>query len=365
VDRPQAVTGAPQLAVTVPDALPASSQPVERPQAVAPSPELAAVPLPAPALPQVTLEATPSTQPEPPVVPPVAPAVRAPAAELAEVPAAPQPSSVPDVDVPSSLPEVADIAVSSPAPLPEVATTATEPATQAATPEAAATAAAQEAPSPADAPAQTSWTKPGDQFSPAPEHSAQGKPNPQERYDRNGRPAAPPQAAGTRGEGGETGNGSKPGEYVQLYPRGNSDVMERRSSRVDYQPTLFEQYWAPQNESVLDTGLRHFVEKFTYKHTFDLGRGVHVNCVIGPMALFFGCGGDGPPAPSAKSDDPRLNMAPSNPLVPDLDTPATAPVTPPQSSRTDVQCQMARVTGGPPPPGCPGAPVQPSKSDQW
>lgn len=366
VTQPQAVTGAPQLAVTLPDALPASLQPVERPQAIAPSPELAAVRLPAPALPQVTLEtAAPSARPAPPDVQPVAPALRAPDAELAEVPVAPQFSSVPEVDVPSTLPEVADVAVPSPAPLPEVATTTATPAEQAATPEASATSAPQETQAPAEASAQTSWAKPSDQFAPAPEHSADGKPNPLERYDRNGKPSAPPQSTGTHGEGGESGNGSKSGEYVQLYPRGNSDVMGRRSSRVDYQPTLFEQYWAPQNESVLDTWLRHFVEKFTYKHTFDLGRGVHVNCVIGPMALFFSCGGDGPSAASAKSNDPRLNMAPANPLVPDLAPPATAPNAPPQSSRTDVQCQVARVAGGPPPPGCPGAPVQPSKSDQW
>jgi hypothetical protein len=345
--NPQTLTGAPRLSVTVPDALPASAQPVQRPQPVSPSPAMAEIPLPAEAVPNVTLEATPAPQVKTQALP-SAPAMRAADAALAPVPVAPQAAPVPQVDVQSIQSRVVDVPVQAPA-LPAVQTATQAPAASA----------------PANTSAAASWVRPSDQFAPAPEHSANGKANPLNRYSRNGKPSASPLARGTHGAGAPGGAGTQPG-YVQLYPHGNSNVMGRNTSRIEYHPTLFEQYWVPANESALDSLLRRFVEKFTYQHVFDLGDGVRVKCVVGPLAIFAGCGGADPPRQkSAKSDDVRLNMAPANPLVPGLGEPAPTAAASSPPPGNEVQCEVARVAGGPPPPGCPGAPIQPSKSDQW
>lgn len=171
---------------------------------------------------------------------------------------------------------------------------------------------------------------------------------------------------GGAAESGGNGSGDKKG-YVQLAPRGNSDVMRRSSDKLGYTPTLFDQYWAPKNESLLDTFLRQVVEKMTVKHTFHLAPGVRVHCVMGPMALFIGCGGDPPRQKSSKSNDQRLNMAPADPLVPNPGAPSPAmnSTAPGVQLDNDIRCSTARVAGSPPPPGCDKAPVKPSQSDQW
>lgn len=325
--------GAPKSDITIEQALPASPQPVERPQELPPTPQVAEVPLPSAEPPDVKLDSAPpppamplaAPQPEPlqrpelQSTPPPAQIAAQPATTPAEQAqqAAPQPAQTPSVEAPSQ--SVANAAPSSEAPSTEAAT------------------------------APSDWSAGNDQFSP-------------QASSANGH-AAPVHGHGKGAHGG--GNG-KPGNYVQLYPRGNSDVMGRSGDRLGYQPTIFDKYWAPDNEDAITSWLRHIVDALTFKHTFDLGRGVRVHCVLGPMAVFFGCGGDPPPPPSVRSGDPRLNMAPSAALVPGLGPASGSTVSkPPQSTREDVQCATARVTGGPPPPGCPGAPVQPSKSDQW
>lgn len=299
------------------------------------TPEVPAVDTPPTA---VRITATPMTQPSISAPQVKLQAVTAPTAELAPIPQTPDttpatPSldlpmaqvpepQAPDVQAPSvhvEMPSVAAETVSQPAPASSTRKATVSPRTTAKT-----------------------WAPANDQFKPVGSH---------------------------QGELGATKRpGSKPAGTVRLMPRGNSDVMTRNSDRLGYKPTIFDQYWAPDNESILDTFLRHLIEKLTVTHTFHLAPGVRVKCALGPMAIFLACGdADGPRPKSAKSNDPRLNMAPARPLVPGLGTPtpaqsSTAPITP---FDTDAKCAVARVAGGPPPPGCPGAPPPPSKSDVW
>lgn len=163
---------------------------------------------------------------------------------------------------------------------------------------------------------------------------------------------------------------------VVLQPRGNSDVMTRKSDKLGYEPTRFDKYWAPENETLADRLLRRFVQKLTWRKTFHLAPGLRLHCRIGPVVVFFGCTGDAPRKPSNKSDDRRLNMAPAG-----TQSAAHAAASPAEStagnftspvrahsaprSPAPAACETARVAGSPPPPGCPDAPVKPSQSDQW
>ncbi|HET6586663.1 MAG TPA: hypothetical protein VFG67_02685 [Oleiagrimonas sp.] len=286
----------------------------------------------------VRITATPMTQPSISTPQVTLHAVTAPTAELAPIPQTPDttpaaPSldlpmaqvpepQAPDVQAPSvhvEMPSVAAETVSQPAPASSTRKITASPRTTAKT-----------------------WAPANDQFKPV--------------------------GSSHQGEQGATKRpGSKPAGTVQLMPRGNSDVMTRNSDHLGYKPTIFDQYWAPDNESILDTFLRHLIEKLTVMHTFHLAPGVRVKCALGPMAIFLACGdADGPRPKSAKSNDPRLNMAPARPLVPGLGTSSPAPsTTAPLHLDNSVKCSVARVAGGPPPPGCPGAPVKPSQSDQW
>lgn len=152
----------------------------------------------------------------------------------------------------------------------------------------------------------------------------------------------------------QAGQGSPNGvpDYIQRQPQGNTDVMTRHYKGLQYKRTIFDQYWAPDNRDLLSSMLQRLVDALSFHKTFNLGHGVRVHC--GGWLLGFGCGGDPPPPPSALSNDPRLNMAPAKPLVPGLGA-STAPppkLPPPGSSEQSVQCETARVSGGPLPPGC-------------
>lgn len=153
--------------------------------------------------------------------------------------------------------------------------------------------------------------------------------------------------------------------YIQRMPQGNSDVMTRRGSAgFVYRSTRFDQYWVPYGQSALDSMLQRLVDKLTYTQHFDLPRGIHGECKVSPiMVLLFSCHANPPPIPTADSNDPRLDMAPAQPLAPGL---GTSPPAPPASvtlpHRDDVTCATARVAGSPPPPGCPGSG---KASDQW
>ncbi len=266
-----------------------------------------------------------------------APALSAPEAALAPIPQAPETASAaPALDLPvARVPEPqAPAAVQ--APSIRVDTSAVAEPTSAEP--ASATSAARSTSS--SVATSESWAPANDQFKPV-----------TGRHGKSGTPAGD-QTGGKKG-------------YVQLLPQGNSDVMSRSSDHLGYEPTIFDQYWAPEGESILDTFLRRVIEKLTVKHTFHVAPGVRVHCVLGPMAIFLSCGGDPPRKGSSKSDDPRLNMAPARSLVPDLAAPAPASTAPAFRLDSKASCATARVAGSPPPPGCPGAPVGPSQSDQW
>ena len=155
----------------------------------------------------------------------------------------------------------------------------------------------------------------------------------------------------------QAGKGSPEGvpAYVQRQPQGNSDVMTRQYRGFHYKRTIFDQYWAPDNQGLLTSLLQRLVDALSFHKTFDLGHGVRIHC--GGWLLGFGCGG-GPPQPMSKmSNDRRLNMAPAKPLVPGLGSPVVVPppAPPPSSSEESVKCETARVAGGPLPPGCAAA----------
>jgi len=163
--------------------------------------------------------------------------------------------------------------------------------------------------------------------------------------------AEPGQGTADQRQAGQGSPEGVPG-YIQRQPQGNSDVMTRQYHGFHYKRTIFDQYWAPDNQGLLTSLLQRLVDALSFHKTFDLGHGVRIHC--GGWLLGFGCGG-GPPQPMSKmSNDRRLNMAPAKPLVPGLGRPAAAPppAPPPSSSGESVKCETARVAGGPLPPGC-------------
>ncbi len=348
-ERPQVDLGRPDLDVSGTLDLP-------RPTVVRTVPEAATPDVPAARLAAPEVSVTPDqarVRVEPVTVQPV----QMPSATLTPIPESPASRTSPRFDLPvAAVPEPQAPRVEMPALHAEMTVPAPQtpaPATTTTTAEAVASAeragpatsesarAADAGESAADASRNDSWLPADDRFQPATGDGAG--------------------ASGT----GDARDGKK--GYVQLEPRGNSDVMQRSSDRLGYTPTIFEQYWAPDNESLLDTMLRRFVEKLSFKHTFHLAPGVRVHCVVGPLAIFIGCGGDPPRGVSSKSGDERLNMAPANPLVPGMGTqaPATNRSAPEVQVDNDINCTMARVAGSPPPPGCDKAPATPSRSDRW
>ena len=105
-------------------------------------------------------------------------------------------------------------------------------------------------------------------------------------------------------------------DYVQRMPQGDTRIM-RHTNPVKYRPTRFAQDWNQGGDSSIDDALQKLVDKTTVKHTFNLGRGIHLHCGISLAALAGGCGGDPPSPPSRKDGDERLDMPPPKPLAPD------------------------------------------------
>jgi len=377
---------------------------VARPEvsAAPPVPELQPVPLPAQAAPTVNL--APQLQPPTPVVATERPQIQAPTLTVA--PAEPELEAVPVAPrAPSLIEQPTPPAMAAPrvdTPAPQVTVTVARPELPTDTPEqaspqppaapAAPTPASETAastPAPAETPTAPAATKPGERdVSTAPHATPQGSDTANPGVP-NGAPQAPligkdgsivlpapgqgsgnrtggtsPEGAQQGAEGGE--RSGRLGEYIQLKPHGDTQIMEHRAPNIGYKPTRFEQDWAPEGESSIDTALRHAVEKTTVRHTFHLPRGVRIECValpLLPMAL-LGCHNPDPPA---KPLDPaiyqRLNMA-ATPLAPPPPPPAT--VVPPPSAApiqldNSVQCASARVSGGPLPPGCATATTTPPR----
>lgn len=400
-----------RVPLTVAPASVVLARPQATPAAAPPVPELQPVPLPAQAAPQVNLQPQ-IRAPAPIVVAADRPQVQAPAVTVAaaepqldavpvaplapsliEQPRAPAPAA-PKLDVPA--PPAAAITVARPS-IAETPAAAPTPTAPAAAPTATAATAADKAAanvSPASAPesaaaraADTASAQAGKRdVSTAPDATPQGSDTatPGSPTGREAPPAlaigqdgslalpAPGQGAGKTGsEGSAAGNAAtgaasgQPGDYIQLKPHGDVQIMEHRAPNLGYKPTRFEQDWAPEGESSIDTALRHAVEKTTVKHTFHLPRGVRIECAampLFPMAL-FGCRNPDPPAKAVEPElYQRLNL-PSAALAP---PPAPVvsvakPVAAPIVLDNTVQCANARVAGGPLPPGCTSATGAPAK----
>jgi hypothetical protein len=402
------------LDVKVPrSAEPPSVQPIHATVTAAPPvPDLQAVPLPAQASPQVNLQAS-FTVPTP-VVQREAPRIEAPAVEVAEaqldaVPqtalarpavAPPEASAVKVQDTRKAMASVERPALARPQlseqPAPEPAAEA-KPATVAdagaeAAPatkdnSAADTSAADASEPTASAETSTASTTKadaGDDVSTAPDASALGSDTATPGQPAGvaeavatgtGQPAPTPAQGSTetatgksRGVGEQgadqagAAQGEKQGElgdYVQLKPRGNTDVMSHRSSGITYKATSFDKYWAPKNESSIDTALRRAVEKTTVKHTFNLPQGIRVECSASPLLpiALLGCGNPDPPAkPLGQEVYRRLNLPSTAAGVPTVPAPATsAPKRAAIVFNNDAECAAARVAGGPLPPGCESA----------
>ncbi|WP_350015863.1 hypothetical protein ABNK63_13000 [Rhodanobacter sp. IGA1.0] len=164
------------------------------------------------------------------------------------------------------------------------------------------------------------------------------------------------------------------GEYVQLKPHGDTQIMSHGRPDIGYKPTRFEQDWAPEGESSIDTALRRAAEKTRVTHTFHLPRGIRIKCAVNPLIpiALLGCGNPDPPAkPLDQKIYDRLNLAPANPVA----KPAVAASSPSPAPMikfdNSAECAAARVAGSPPPPGCevitlpvkPAAPA--SSSSSW
>ncbi len=147
------------------------------------------------------------------------------------------------------------------------------------------------------------------------------------------------------------------GNYVQVTPHGDTTIMDHRAPNIGYKPTRFDKDWTPPGESSVDTALRHAVEKTTTTHTFHLPQGVRIKCALTPllpMALLSCGNGDPPPAPVADKVYDRMHLAPANPPVPPAPAASAAQVAKAAPLKLDnsAECATARVSGGPPPPGC-------------
>jgi hypothetical protein len=400
----------PQIAVEKP-----SLQPIPMPQvatvapaptpAAPPTPALQPIPMPAQPAPRVNLQSS-ATPLETPSVPRTAQQVLAPVlrpqeAQLAPVPVTPAAVPVPNLTptAPSltvAAPKLALPAVSLPPPLSPAPspTPATPPTAPAASPTSEKT--ATEISSPANQP--PSSNAPANEgnasVSTAPnatpegsETANPGQPNginqPAANNSSQGTQASPATGAGsTASEQGNGTFGTPNGTYIQLKPRGDTEIMSHNTNLPKYRPTRFDQYWTPEGESSVDTALRHAVEKTTVSHTFNLPQGVRIKCAVMPLlpSALFGCTNPDPPAtPLPQKIYDRLNLPTANSSVPKT-APAVAatqaaPATP-VALDNSAECAAARVSGGPMPPNCPSSastptvPVKPlrlpaSTSSSW
>lgn len=391
----QSIT-APQMAVEKPSLTPVPMPSVATAQpspatAAPPSPSLQPVPLPAQVAPTVNLQAsaTPLATPNVPrnsqqMLGPVVRPQEQP--ELAPVPVAPVAARTPNV-APSApalnieapklaVPEVSLRPQLSPASAPTPATPQSEAKPSSSNEKETATTS-----SPASSPAtSTAAANEGNaSASTAPNATPQGsetanpgQPNGviQSQAENNGSQGTQPSPAigtgsNTAGEQGGGTPGTPNGSYVQLKPRGDTEIMSHNTNLPNYKPTRFDKYWTPEGESSVDTALRRAVEKTTVKHTFNLPQGVRIECAVTPLlpSALFGCRNPDPPAqPLEKKIYDRLNLPTQNASIPKTEA-ATAASTPapaaPVVLDNAAECATARVSGGPMPPNCPPAPSTP------
>lgn len=383
---------APQMAVEKPSLAPVPMPNVVVPAspseaaAAPPSPALQPVPLPAQAAPTVNLQAS-ATPLATPSVPRTSQQVLAPIArpqespQLAAVPVTPTVAPVPNAapSAPALSIEAAKLAVpevslrpqlsQTPSPTPTTPQSEAKPSSSPSSEkETAATTSPAPSASPSSAPANQGEASASTAANATPQGSetAQpGQPNgviqsPNESAGQ-GTQAAPSIGTGNSTAGTQGGGtpGTPNGTYIQLKPRGDTEIMSHNTHLPGYRPTRFDQYWTPEGESSVDTALRHAVEKTTVKHTFNLPQGVRIECTVMPLlpSSLFGCRNPDPPAkPLEQKIYDRLNLPTQNASIPKSEV-AKAASTPPPATPVVLdnaaECAAARVSGGPLPPSCP------------
>jgi len=365
--------------IAAPDTRPPSTLQLVQPQPAATpvAPQVEPIPLPAQAAPTITL--TPQLSPPAPSVAREQPRVQAPTIQLAEpqlVATPPQATAAAETPLPATptveLPKLAPPAISAtqaPAAPPSPAAPPIEVIAPTIVPTIAPT-------GEATSPESGNDTRQANTPSSAPVATAQGSdvgsPGAQQgaaaEKASSGAIASTPHTGQGKGQGeGKQGKrqpgadeGSEHGQlgsYIQLKPHGDTQIMDHRAPDIGYKPTRFEDDWAPENESSLDTALRHAIDKTTVKHTFHLPRGVRVKCDLSVLRLFapFGCGSADPPAKGGTPEQyQRLNLAPVKSLDPTPAASAASAAAPAAPIHLDnaAQCAAARVSGGPLPPGC-------------
>jgi hypothetical protein len=382
-----ALTAAPpQMAVEKP-----SLAPVAIPQvaAVAPAPTPAApaapalqpIPMPAQPAPAVNLQSS-ATALETPNVQRTAQQVVSPAlrpqpqeTQLAPVPVTPTiaPTANLTPSAPSLTVEAPKLAVPAVSVQPQLsAAPATTPATAQTQPaQSSSESQAQQPSSPSETQAASSSAPANESASTAPNATPEGsetgnpgQPNGvAQPSENNGSQAGQPsssQANGNTANAQGAGTfGTPNGTYIQLKPRGDTEIMSHNTNLPKYQPTVFDKYWTPKGESSVDTALRHAVEKTTVSHTFNLPQGVRIKCAVMPLlpSSLFGCTNPDPPAvPLPQKIYDRLNLPTANASVPKVAPAAAATqaaTAAPVQLNNDAECAAARVSGGPMPPNCP------------
>ena len=389
----------PQIAVENPSLTPPPMPSVAAAQpnpatAAPPSPSLQPVPLPAQVAPTVNLQpsttqlATPNVQrTSPQLLAPVARPQETP--QLASVPvtpvAAPTQNVSPsapalNIEAPKlAVPEVSLRPQLSPASSPTPTTPQTE-AKPSTSPSSEKETASTSSPAPSAAPSNAAANEGNASASTAPNATPQGsetgnpgQPNGviQSPSENAGQGTQPSPSIGTgnntAGEQGGGTPGTPNGTYIQLKPRGDTEIMSHNTNLPRYQATRFDKYWTPEGESSVDTALRHAVEKTTVKHTFNLPKGVRIECAVMPLlpSSLFGCHNPDPPAqPLEQKIYDRLNLPTQNASIPKTQAaPAASAPTPaaPVVLDNSAECAAARVSGGPMPPNCPPSPTLPVK----
>lgn len=392
----------PQIAVEKPTltpiALPNVAAVASAPTAAAPpAPPIQPIPMPAQVAPSVNLQSS-ATPLVTPIAPRTAQQVLAPVLRPQEAQLAPIPVTPAAVPAPNLTPSAPALTIEAPklsvppavslqpqlsaTPLSTSSTTQAKPAEA---PSSEKTEAETASPASTTTPSNASASE-GSNVSTAPNATPQGSDT-----ASPGEPNGIPQAAESGGQGaqpslttGATGGaqgggtpGSPNGSYIQLKPRGDTEIMSHNVNLPKYRATVFDQYWTPKGESLVDTALRHAVEKTTVSHTFNLPQGVRIKCTVMPLlpSALFGCTNPDPPAaPLPQKIYDRLNLPTTNASIPKAAPAVAATQAAPAASvelDNSAECAAARISGGPMPPNCAAStpvktlPLPASTSSSW
>lgn len=131
---------------------------------------------------------------------------------------------------------------------------------------------------------------------------------PLDLYNRNGAVRVPPTSAAP-----------EPGYRT---PELKASHIYDGKSPITYQPTRFNDAWAPVNQTLGGKAMdkvERVIEKTTIKKTVHLPGGINVHCAVNPLLALagnlIGCGGDPPPPPPDNDKDIRLSLPPPKTLT--------------------------------------------------